>query len=461
MQTIRQVLLALLLTGLSLQAQVPTVSNVTYDGLSHSVVRLKFAASAKFYWLRIRFTVSPATCTAGTGGLVQGTNFSNTVNGSLHQGDGNTVVLAGLDANTTYQACPEISLDGQNFSTGAGVTFTTQPLPAIHPALPIPPKTFDTSYPDTTGYSIVNTADDCSDFMAILNGAVANQMTTGTVINLPAGKTCTNAPYSVTQRAPDVTVFPSSSVDTTQNTIAVANHGFNEGDGIIFGSNYGCLPGSSTGGNCLISGPVIAGQLYYVHVVDMNTMQIYNSAPKNSGGTLCQFSDSGGGTMYYVHWPRPLKWVIVRTSTPDSQFAPVNTRVNPTWKPKMANLELQPQYMFGVLNQNILMSLSDIDGHIMNMTANIRFVGVEFSYADNPATRTTSDPYAWAPMIRVNNFNQSIVFDRCWFHNPGTPSRVFTAIYWDGKNSAIKDSYLDGLEFFKSMYNGLTLTKVN
>ncbi len=456
-----RILLAVLLLSFSLQAQVPTVSNVSYDGLSHSVVRLIFTASAKFYWLRIRFTASPATCTSGTDGSVQGTNFSTTVNGSLHQGDGNTVVLGGLNPGTTYQACPEISIDAQNWSSGAGVTFTTASLPAVHPAVPVAPALFDTNNPDTTGYANVVVADDCSNFMSSFNAAITVQMTTGTVINLPAGKTCTNGPFSVSQIAPDVTGYPSSAVNTTQNTITVANHGFSEGDGIIFGTNYGCLPGSTSGNPCWTSGPIVPGQLYYVHVLDANTMQIYRDAPLSSGGTLCALSDTGNGTQYFVHWPRPLKWIIVRTSTADSQFAPIKTRVQPAWGPKMANLELQPPYMFGMLNQNILMNLSDLDGHINDMTANVRFVGVEFSYADNPATRTSSDPYAWAPLVRVNSFNQSIIFDRCWFHNPGTPSRVFTAIYWDGKNSAIIDSYLDGLEFFKGMYNGLTLTKVN
>lgn len=461
MNMTKKLVLSFFLALLSLQAQAPTISNITFDGLSHSVVRVKFTASAKFVWLRVRYTVSPATCTSGSGGSVQGNSYSSSNNASLHQGDGNTVVLGGLSPNTTYQVCPEISTDFNNWSSGVGATFTTLRLPSIHPALPVAPKTFDTSYPDTTGYANVTIADDCGDFLNQFNNAISIQMTTGTILNLPAGKTCKNGPYIVTQISPDVVRFDSSAVNTSQNTITVPNHGFSEGNGIIFGSRYGCLPGSLTGGNCLISGPIIAGQLYYVHVVDANTMQLYSGSPMSAGGILCALTDGGNGTQYFVHWPRPLKWIVIRTSTPDNQFAPEKTRINPAWGQKMANLELQPAYMFGTLNQNILMNVSDADGHNMDMTANVRFVGVEFSYAVNPASSTSSDPYAWAPLVRVNSYDQSIIFDRCWFHNPGTPSRVFTAIFWDGLQSAIIDSYLDGLEFFKGMYSGLNMTKVN
>lgn len=460
-----KLLICFSLMVLSLRAQAPTVSNVTFDGVSHSVVRVVFTASAKFYWLRARFIATPSTCTGGTGGIVQGNSYNASNNVSLHQGVGNTVVVGGLAPNTSYQICPEISSDFVNWSSGAGGTVTTLPVPATHPTLPTPPLTFNSNYPDTTGYANITIAGDCHDFIPQLNSAIANQMANGAVINLPAGQTCTNGPYNVTQRSPDVTVFGSSAVNTSQNSISSPGHGFSEGNGVIFGTTYGCLPGSLTGlasgANCTQYGPLIAGALYYVHVLDANTIQIYSGAPQASGGILCSLPDGGNGTEYFVHWPRPLKWIVIRTSTPDNQFAPVKTRVNPAWGPKMANLQLAPLYKQGVLNRYVLMSVSDSDGHNMGMTANIRFVGVEFSYADAPLSRSSSDPIPWPAMVRVNSYNQSIIFDRCWFHNPGTPSRVFTAIYWDGMDVGIIDSYLDGLEYFKPVYSGLGLTKVN
>ena len=231
-----KILLCIFLSALSLKAQAPTVSNVTFDGVSHSVVRVVFSASAKFYWLRARYIAAPGTCTGGTGGTIQGTSYNASNNVSLHQGAGNTIVVGGLASNTTYQICPEISADFVNWSTGAGGTVTTLGQPTAHPTLPTPPLTFDTTYPDTSGYANVNVAADCSDFIPQLNSAIANQMTTGTVINLPAGQTCTNGPYNVTQRSPDVTIFASSAVNTSQNSITSPNHGFSEGNGIIFGT---------------------------------------------------------------------------------------------------------------------------------------------------------------------------------------------------------------------------------
>lgn len=56
-------------------AQALTVSNITFDGISHSVVRATFAASGQYYWLRTRYIQSPGTCTGGTGGDVQGSSY--------------------------------------------------------------------------------------------------------------------------------------------------------------------------------------------------------------------------------------------------------------------------------------------------------------------------------------------------------------------------------------------------
>ena len=453
----------LLLTAtISAYAQAPTVSNITFDGISHSIVRATFSASAQFYWVRTRYIQSPGTCASGTGGSVQGSAYSNYNYGALHPGGGNSVLLGGLAPNTTYQVCPEISADSANWSSGAGATVTTLPAPANHPALPIPPTTFTTDYPDTSHYTTVTVASDCSDFMSNLTTAIQNQMSTGTVLQIPVGTVCTG-PYNVYQRAPDVTVFPSSAVNTSANSINVNGHGFSEGQGIIFGTSYGCLPGSLTGltGDCHQWGPIIAGQLYFVHVLDANNIQIYSGSSKNTGGTLCPLPDGGNGTEMFVHWPRPLKWIVVRTSTPDQQFTPEHVRTSPSWTPKMAVLQAPASAMGGMLASNTLMSVGDYDQNDDSMLANLRFVGLEFTYAVSPAAFTSSDPLPWYSLFATYQSDQNIIADRCYFHGLGSPNRVYNAVRWDGLNVAIIDSYLDNLEYFRSVYSGLGLTKVN
>jgi hypothetical protein len=95
------------------------------------------------------------------------------------------------------------------------------------------------------------------------------------------------------------------------------------------------------------------------------------------------------------------------------------------------------------------------------MNANIRFVGVEFTYTPSPEAHLTSNPAPHFELIHTNRFNQYIVFDRCYFHGLTKPERTSRALGWDGMNQAIVDSYLDGFEFYHPVYVGLRITKTS
>jgi hypothetical protein len=450
----------------------PAVTSITFDNISHSDLRVLFNSTGTWNSVRLRYTASPATCTSGSGGYLQVPFGVNGAGGIQAANAGSGVVLSGLTPNTQYQACVELSADGGNtWTSGVGATVTTLPLPAVHPVPPTPPVTFDTSYPDTTGYSVYNVASDCHDLVSDWNTAIQNQMNTGAVINIPAGSVCSqnypqysHAQYGPSQLAPDAVTFASSAVSTSANTITIPNHGYSEGQGLIFGTNYSCLPGSSLDAYCNTSGrgPILRGSVYYAHVVDSNTIQIYANAPQASGGTLVTFSNQGSGSnIYVVKWPRPLKWIIVRTSTPDSQFAPQGTRVSPSWAPKMATLVNS----LGALNSNVdsmLMPAGGDPGNVDLMAANTRFVGLELTYAQNPFAGTSSDPQPWYSLYWTSSTNENIIVDRCYFHGLGTPNRTETVVgYWDGKNVAIIDSYFDNMEYFHSMYTGLAISQTS
>src|SRR6476469_2842597 len=178
-------LMIFLIAVLPALAAPPTVTITGTDGLSHSVVRVKFNVSSTYSALRIRYIASPGSCTGGSGGSVQ------TVSSTLARfTSGMTDVIGGLTPNTTYQICPEVTSDGVNWSSQAGITVTTLPLPATHPALPIAPTTFSTDYPDTTGYTTVTVASDCSDLQSRINTALSIQGMTGTIVQIPAGTVC-------------------------------------------------------------------------------------------------------------------------------------------------------------------------------------------------------------------------------------------------------------------------------
>src|SRR5581483_9709102 len=125
------------------------------------------------------------------------------------------------------------------------------------------------------------------------------------------------------------------------------------------------------------------------------------------GATTMAFSNRGSGSTLYVH-PEPnpnRKWVIVRTATADSQFAPAGTRVTPGWLPKMASF-VQPLTKYSNKTpQNALLNLSDSGGADLPI-ASVRFVGLEFTVADDSIDTTTStDPNFWWNLIVTNSYN--------------------------------------------------------
>ncbi|MGH9584749.1 MAG: hypothetical protein ACRD4O_17650, partial [Bryobacteraceae bacterium] len=131
----------------------PAVSNISFLYGSHSSVTVQFAVSAVSNEFRIRYIpTAQGSCDNGNSSATVET-FPFT---QITFTSGIQVPVSGLAANTQYEFCPEASSDGGSTwsvtggANATGATFTTLPLPAVHPALPIHPATFDTGYPDTT-----------------------------------------------------------------------------------------------------------------------------------------------------------------------------------------------------------------------------------------------------------------------------------------------------------------------
>lgn len=467
-------------------AQTPAVTSVyqTLDWitgapvLSHGTVQISFTSTN---WTnssspasRVRWTVAPATCTSMTGGTTSGFQTPPTINPA-------EMVVGGLTPNTTYNICPEISGDGgQTWHGGVAVNITTLPLPAVHPVPPTSPTTFNTSYPNTAGYTTVTLAPDCHDIWTQYATAVTNRAAHGTIIYLPLGTACTAQllDYSnIIPLDPDANTFVSSSstVSTTNNTITLPT-AVAEGAQIVFGvSGDGRLPGS---GGVQNAGPLISGQtVYYWHVVSGNTGQVYIAAPYPSGKlvALSNIPNNVYGqptTISYVTLPRSPNWIIFRTPTPDSQFVPEHSRVEgppttdgitqdvypspPTqWAPFMA--EIQIPYSI-IANQHSLIEFDAGDEAVNPMPTNVRFEGIKFDHGPDPYEYISSDPLPWFNWFTTSAETENVVFDRCWFHSSGTPERLYSGFYWNGHNMAIVDSYFDGMHYFHAAMTGLGIS---
>jgi hypothetical protein len=447
----KKILFLIILTVTAAVAQTPSVTITGTDGLSHSVVRLTMNVSGGYVNFRTRYIAAPGTCTGGSGGSVQ------LMEPAGYLTSGMRVVVGGLTPATTYQICPEVTADNVNWSSGVGTTVTTLPLPTPHPAPPIAPQTFPTAYPNTAGYTSVTVASDCSDFQSDLNTAVSAAMSHGTIINIAPGTVCgAGAPYSVGV-APDTIAFLPSAVNTSTSVINLPNHGFTEGEGIVFGTSYSAMPASTSciDGTGFAEQGIINGEEYYAHVIDANNIQVYcQTSMPGVKGSLMTFTTQGSGPALYVRpWNNPnLNWVIVRTSTPDGQFAPAGTRVTPAWQSKMAVFSKPP-----ALQDNgsvALMFVGASDGNVQYPVANIRFVGIEWTYTETTDTATSNDPAPWRTLLDTFTVAQNIIFDRNYFHMLPAPNRTFAGLYWEGSNMAIVDSYFDNLTYWHPAYTG-------
>jgi hypothetical protein len=420
------------------QAAVPSVSNIGFDGGSHSAVGVTFSANQNVTAIRLRYIpVAEGTCKDGTSGLVQSSG-GHSFNSTFIRAD-----ATGLAPDTEYEFCPEVTSDGVHWSSGAGAKWRTLPLPKVHPALPIPPAIFDSDYPDTTGYATITIPKSCAGLQDALDRAIAMQAVRGTVIEIPAGTVCSDLYHAAP--SPDMLAFSGSAV--SNNAIHLSAHHLVEGQGIIFGPSgyHGPLPAGIT-----------VGYLYFVHRLSPDSFQLYWGAPYAKGGTLVQLRP-GAGTQHFVKWPRPLKTIVIRTATPDTQFTPEHVRTSPAWAPKMAIMKL-PLSHVGRSVTNILFK-PDVDANIATFAANIRFVGIEFTDADNH--EPSSDPRSWWAFFGTGPTNSRIILDRCYIHGRGFPNRIGVAFGFDGREMAIKDSYWDNLTYWHGSRSGFDLKQTN
>ncbi len=147
-------------------------------------------------------------------------------------------------------------------------------------------------------------------------------------------------------------MFTAGAVRTEDSTITIPNSNFKEGQQLIFGASYSALPGTDPASGSpgdIMELPtkctgILSGVVYYAHKTGRNadTFQLTCTAPSGAAGSqLMKLANAGwGNRLYVVRYPRPLNWIVIRTSTPDSEFAPEHTRVGPHWSSKMPKFVL-------------------------------------------------------------------------------------------------------------------------
>ncbi|HEY1946691.1 MAG TPA: choice-of-anchor D domain-containing protein [Bryobacteraceae bacterium] len=448
-----------------------TINSVGY--ITHSTAQIivsftsPISGNAGFVG-RTRAVVSPAACIGNTNGLMQPMEIGPTYSTESAPGLVLNMDIAGLMAGTTYNVCPELSTDGgSTWTSGVGTTFTTLPLPAVHPAIPVAPATFDPSYPDTTGFAAYTLASDCSDIGAAYTAAVSRQATQGTVISIPPGTVCgtaTTGNFNFALKPVDVQTWHPSNVTVATSQIQLGGSPtLTEGQGIRFGRSYIALTSYPASTSCEFGQGLATGQVYYVHVVNSSTNTV--TLKCSDGVTSMLFASQGTDNaqgFYWVPVNRALKPIIVRSAAPDSQLPPPGVDITPAWQSKMGIIQSAIGNLGVVGPAGAIVTMGSNDGNYELMISNIRIgPGIEITSVDSPEAHTSSDPTPWYTFVFTYPFDDNIVFDRVYFHPLGAPNRVNDGLFWDGFNNGIINSYFDNIEYFHAEYSGLTATKTS
>jgi hypothetical protein len=414
--------------------QAATLSNLTFDHITFSSWQAHVTVSGSYDGIRTLSAVAPASCSV----------VEQTASGGGGTGTAN-VDVSGKTGNTTYNVCIQ-TLSGGTWTTGAtGVVKTAPPLAGGYV---LPPKAaqVNTAYPaeivsntNTDTYT-VPTSSGCATFHACMNQAVANVGTRNAVINLPVGQANTQSgPVYIDQAWPDERLVSNASVNAGDHSITLSSHGWLDNQAVILGRT-----GNSDVPNG-IAHPDFEGadaRLYYVKRKDANNFWLYDK-PLTKGGKLVPVTPNGSNSFKMVPYPRAVKNIMVRTATPDSQFAAPGTALGGMqWNSVMAWMTNTAANRCSGCTPLLNFNPAG-DTFTQIMATNITFVGIAFTVADDPVAKGEIDPALWNYLVRMQQSTQNIIFDRCALFMPSASQRPYTVLNLAGVNNAFINSWFD------------------
>jgi len=435
--------------GLALAASA-AVTGVTADNISYSSWRLRLTGGGAYGAARFYFSVAPLSCLTVTAGVKlesipyeNGLKAPNTAYATMD--------TSGKVPDTLYNVCVQTNTSG-TWTYGPMIQVRTLPAPRMGYRIPPHALKVDTSYPaDLTDSAVTVTAtvtSNCSSFLTEFNAAIARQATKNTIILLPL-TTCQGT-VTLDQTPVDVKVLAGGDVQG-DGSLYVFAHGWSDNQAVIV-ARSGDYSGATPYGIIRIQGDNPPGserpdgRLYYARVKDANTVFLCEKPP-SQGGTNITLSSAGTGTYYVMAYPRALKWIIIRTVTPDDQFVPPGVSLGAlggtAWIPKMAKFT-NPIANHSYTGRPIIEFIdANQDAKRQSVLANIRFIGIVWTVADDPVSYTTVDPPSWNFFLSPQPTQQNIIIDRCIFMTPSIQQRVYTAFKFQGLNSAVVHSIFD------------------
>jgi hypothetical protein len=434
-----------------------TLSTLTFDHITFSGWQVHTTVTGSYDGMRLLFAVSPAACSNPAGAGV--TTEQNTVGGG--SSGAARLDTSGKTGNTTYNVCIQ-TLSGGVWTTGASGQVKTAPPLAGGYVLPPKAAQVNTAYPaeivsntNTDTYT-VPTSPGCATFHACMNQAVANVATRNAVINLPVGQANTQSgPVYIDQTWPDERLVSNASVNASDNSITLSSHGWLDNQAVILGR---------TGANDVPNGIVHTdfegadGRPYYVKRKDANSFWLYDK-PLTKGGKRMPVTPNGSGNFKMVAYPRAVKNIIVRTATPDSQFAAPGTALGGMqWNSLMSWMTNTAANRCRTCTPLLNFNPAG-DTFTQIFATNLTFVGIAFTVEDDPVAKGEIDPAPWNFLVRMQQATQNIIFDRCALFMPSGSQRAYTALNLAGVNNAFVNSWFDSsLHAYHAMITNFPIT---
>lgn len=482
----RRLILFLLALPLWAVNPVATVTNTpnAKDGTLWDInVLFHYNATGAYNFFQVMYSptqhcagVAPATY-LGAGGKIQ----PGSTDASLFATTDMTLELAGLAPSTTYNYCIGLSNDGGGTWNNANeYTFTTL---SPQDQNPRPPKKFSSNPPNTSGYTVVTAASDCSDLNSLIDTALFAQVSTGTMIKLPHALACAPLQYGLYSQmgfkvyAQDIISWLPANV-TLPSTITLPSGkvaAMTEGDLVTIGKHYtGSLPGSNS---CPYGHGFTSGGHFYVHKVNATDIQLHCELIDGTPDpTIMVMTDIGSssdnfelvpwhsetgtcpevtGDVSCTYWARAMKWIVIEGEfTETNKFPPFGVRVSPAY----FTISNTPSLVDPVGNVNspsslqVLVSSGDPDGNAQTMAGNIMIRGLELTFANDASNR----PYCNA--MFAAEFAGPFIVAQNYFHGLGTPQRWgalgCSAWSFSGTNISVRDNYFDNMTNWTNVNSG-------
>jgi len=370
------------------------------------------------------------------------------------------ISLGGLQPSTQYflrvnaKPSPGLNTSGicNTDSCGATeITVTTLQEPVIHPAPPAPPATFNTTAPDTTGYTIFPVP------------AFSDGLKTGTILAgsnvLVVNNSSGMAPNhwiviqgtSCSLLAPYLTMpaFPGCKIQSVSgNTVTL----------------------TSTVSQTAANAPV-SWALYTIQ-----DMIIASNPNRLTYGTVFEWAQGYKGIWYPVfqsYGPMGLRldglppddnpncaehpcslsdpahrWIVFRTASGPGLLPPTGVQTGPLWAPVLGAIVAQSPNI--TLNGGEALYASD--GTFTTGAHHYRIENLEITTAPVPDDSTDPRPFATLVYWDATTANQvpnHMVLDRVYIHSPSTTTRVFIAgLTMGGASNALLNSYIGPIDFW-------------